>query len=425
MPRETRSQVHRRGSTSKRDDDDDDEEPRRMMTRLSARKLKKPLEKEEESSEESQEEEEEKKAEPKKKQFEWDFGGPIRALAVTVVLPLVVCVLAVACDDKSCFGTGDFDLEYVKVQMKSLFEPKAFGVCVAWWLFQAFLYVALPGNVVKGVALKKTGKRLDYKMNGHLAFWVTLLIMGHAYPKETGGFGAFPLAYLYDHFPQLAFAASCLSFLSAVACYALSFRIKEDHLLAEPGNSGNHIYDFFMGRELNPRLFGFFDLKFFNELRPGLVGWLMIDIGCLLKQSETGPVSLSMILVCLFQGLYVWDALYHEKSILTTMDVTTDGFGMMLAFGDLAWVPFTYSLQARFLVAHQSNFPVYITAALVPLNFIGYAIFRGANSQKDAFRNDPSSSNYKVLHTKRGTKLLLSGFWGMARKINYTGILVF
>ena len=36
-----------------------------------------------------------------------------------------------------------------------------------------------------------------------------------------------------------------------------------------------------------------------------------------------------------------------EQAILTTMDITTDGFGYMLAFGDLAWVPFTYSLQAR------------------------------------------------------------------------------
>jgi delta14-sterol reductase len=36
-----------------------------------------------------------------------------------------------------------------------------------------------------------------------------------------------------------------------------------------------------------------------------------------------------------------------EKAILTTMDITTDGFGFMLAFGDLAWVPFIYSLQAR------------------------------------------------------------------------------
>ena len=45
------------------------------------------------------------------------------------------------------------------------------------------------------------------------------------------------------------------------------------------------------------------------------------------------------------QGFYVWDALYMEKAILTTMDITTDGFGYMLAFGDLSWVPFIYSLQ--------------------------------------------------------------------------------
>ena len=43
------------------------------------------------------------------------------------------------------------------------------------------------------------------------------------------------------------------------------------------------------------------------------------------------------------------DALCDEQAILTTMDITTDGFGHMLAFGDLSWVPFTYSLQARAL----------------------------------------------------------------------------
>lgn len=34
------------------------------------------------------------------------------------------------------------------------------------------------------------------------------------------------------------------------------------------------------------------------------------------------------------------------------MDIIHDGFGFMLAFGDLAWVPFTYSLQAQFLLYH-------------------------------------------------------------------------
>ncbi len=65
---------------------------------------------------------------------------------------------------------------------------------------------------------------------------------------------------------------------------------------------------------------------------------------------DLGYVTTPLLLVCAFHGLYVLDALWLEKAILTTMDITTDGFGFMLAFGDLAWVPFTYSLQARYLV---------------------------------------------------------------------------
>lgn len=61
--------------------------------------------------------------------------------------------------------------------------------------------------------------------------------------------------------------------------------------------------------------------------------------------------------MCAFHGLYVLDALWLEKAILTTMDITTDGFGFMLAFGDLAWVPLTYSLQARYLVDHPKACP--------------------------------------------------------------------
>jgi delta14-sterol reductase len=75
---------------------------------------------------------------------------------------------------------------------------------------------------------------------------------------------------------------------------------------------------------------------------------LVLDLACAAKQYEMfGTVSWALIAIVMFQGLYVWDALFHEKAILTTMDITTDGFGCMLCFGDMSWVPFTYSLQAR------------------------------------------------------------------------------
>ena len=100
------------------------------------------------------------------------------------------------------------------------------------------------------------------------------------------------------------------------------------------------------------------------------------------------------------------------------------GFGYMLAFGDLAWVPFTYTLQARYLVDNDPGLSVPALALISAVTVCGYRFFRGANSQKDAFRRDPHSpsvAHLKYMPTKRGTKLLLSGYWGMARKINYTG----
>lgn len=63
-------------------------------------------------------------------------------------------------------------------------------------------------------------------------------------------------------------------------------------------------------------------------------------------------------------------------------------------------------------------------AAICAFKVLGYTVFRGANGQKDTFRKDPghrSVRHLKTLATKRGTKLIYSGWWGVARHINYTG----
>jgi delta14-sterol reductase/lamin-B receptor len=142
---------------------------------------------------------------------------------------------------------------------------------------------------------------------------------------------------------------------------------------------------------------------------PGLIGWAVLNIGMAFKQHQNlGYVSFSMVLVVLYQGLYVWDALFNERAILTTMDITTDGFGYMLAFGDLAWVPFIYSLQARFLVEDD---PELSSAALVLISlvhFFGLFVFRSSNSEKDRFRRNPDApecTHLSFMQTQRGTKV--------------------
>mmetsp|Transcript_41294 Transcript_41294/g.133042 ORF Transcript_41294/g.133042 Transcript_41294/m.133042 type:complete len:464 (-) Transcript_41294:58-1449(-) len=351
-----------------------------------------------------------------------EFGGPVGAYATMISLPGVIYLLYYACGKD--FKVPGIDLRVLSgMRLPSpseLISSRACAIFGGWFTWQVLLERILPGKVVEGVDLAAAGGkgRLKYRMNGHLAFWTSIAALGACRDR---------LSVLYDEFPAIAGASILFSFGLSSYLYATSFT--EGALLAKGGNSGNPIYDFFIGRELNPRI-GTFDLKQFCELRPGLIGWVALNFGMMAKQYQnTGRVSGSMALVNLFQGMYVWDSLYQEQAILSTMDITTDGFGYMLAFGDLAWVPFTYSMQARYLVDHDPNLSPLSLAALALCSIGGYAIFRASNSEKDQFRRDPSHpkvKDLKVLEVKnyqtgRTSSLLVSGWWGLARKINYTG----
>ena len=358
-------------------------------------------------------------------QFVYEFGGPVGAVATMVALPCVILGLYLACDPSGCVPLDGL-VAFVAGAPAALdahaplLTAPALQATAGWLAFQAALERLLPAETAEGVLLAD-GTRLRYRLNGFRAFVATLLLLLGLQP--------FPLEAIHDQYLPLAVASIAISTLLSVYLYAASFGDAHDgvsRLLARGGQSGVRCYDFFMGRELNPRLGGAdgFDLKVFCELRPGLIGWVVINLAMCAKQQQLhGAVSPEMISVNVFQGLYVADALYNERAILSTMDITTDGFGFMLAFGDLAWVPFTYSLQARYLTHHSPGLPEWQLALIWALNFGGYALFRLSNGEKDAFRRDPSHpsvAHLRSIQTKRGTRLLTSGYWGMARKINYT-----
>lgn len=105
------------------------------------------------------------------------------------------------------------------------------------------------------------------------------------------------------------------------------------------------------------------------------------------QYDKIGRVTDSMILVLVFQTIYIFDSVYNEAGIFTQMDITTDGFGFMLSVGDLTWVPFTYGLQARYLALYPKDLGLFWTAAIISLNLLGYYIFRISNLEKNDFRN--------------------------------------
>jgi Delta14-sterol reductase len=244
----------------------------------------------------------------------------------------------------------------------------------------------------------------------------------------------FPVwTFITDNYVGIMTSNVLISYFLATFVYVRSFSVKsgndQNRELAPGGHSGNMLYDWFIGRELNPRVslpfFGDIDIKTWCEVRPGLLGWIILDMAFAARQyREHGYITDTMILAVFSQAVYVMDCLYMEPAILTTMDIIMDGFGFMLAFGDLAWLPFIYSIQARYLSSYPLQIGLTGIAGVLAVQGLGFYIFRATNNEKNRFRTDPKDpriAHLKYMETKSGSKLLISGWWGTARHINYLG----
>lgn len=353
-----------------------------------------------------------------RKTKELEFGGRIGVVFWLLFLPVVVLAMLILCAQTDA-SLLNFPL--TPPLLESLWDWQVFGIVVLWLLFQAVLSLLPVGKVVEGMPLKN-GKTLKYRINGFCALIISAMAVGGAVYNEVD------LSYVHAHFLQFYTSALLVSILLSIYLFIRSRWASEDER-APAGNSGYVLYDFFMGRELNPRIKSF-DIKFFCEMRPGLMGWLVINFAMLLaemKHKNLDAPSPAMLLVNGFQLLWVADGLWHEEKLLTMMDIVHDGFGFMLAFGDLAWVPFTFTCQAYYLVNHSSDLSVFWIVAIIIMNVVGYYIFRKANSQKFAFRrnpSDPALSYLKTIPTATGKNLIVSGLWGFVRHPNYLGDLI-
>lgn len=355
------------------------------------------------------------------KSHEYEFGGPFGAAAVSILTPFFSYLLYFGCNEKvGCALLPRYPEviahNLVKGVKESFFDWQAWAIYFAWYAFCVLAWAILPGKDVQGTELR-TGKKLRYKINAFVTFLAAAAVSGLII--VTQGAKVFDDLF-YGHWPGLITASIAMAIAQSIYVYVESF--KANKLLALGGNTGNHLYDWFIGRELNPRI-GSFDIKTFNELRPGIIFWFLLDLSCVCHQfvKLNGRITDSMALAFVFHSCYIIDSLFNESSILTQMDITTDGFGFMLSIGDLTWVPFVYGLQARYLAFRPKDLGILASLAIFALNFTGYYIFRTANSEKNDFRNGNNAKKLESMTTSSGRRLITSGWWGRSRHPNYFG----
>ena len=122
----------------------------------------------------------------------------------------------------------------------------------------------------------------------------------------------FPVwTFIWDNYVPLLTMNILISYFLATFVYVRSFSVQQpkdpkNRELAQGGVTGNIIYDWFIGRELNPSVtlpfVGELDIKTFLEVRPGLLGWIILDLAFMMHQWKTyGYVTDSMgMFLCVF-----------------------------------------------------------------------------------------------------------------------------
>uniref|UniRef100_A0A0G4GM62 Delta(24(24(1)))-sterol reductase n=1 Tax=Chromera velia CCMP2878 TaxID=1169474 RepID=A0A0G4GM62_9ALVE len=370
----------------------------------------------------------------------YEFGGPVSVGILMGFFPCLMIYIFV------CLAHNRGDLivpgfthsfeAYTSMLYSCVPTFEAVGVYGLFVVFEAVLAVTLPGPMVQGLPVPSLkGKRLDYCCNGVACWYATL---GTAAVLHLSG--VFPLTWLIRNFGPLMTVAIGFGLASTAATYLWTVFFGTPHRM-----SGNFVYDLFMGAPLNPRLLGGkLDLKMFSEIRVPWVLLFFITLSCCLeRQEQTGHVGWQLWFLLLAHGLYTNACMKGEECIPTTWDIFYEKWGFMLIFWNFAGVPFTYCISSLYCLHNESadQTPLWVRIGLFALLLTAYYVWDTSNAQKNFFRMQQAGT-YKArpfafpqlpwallkdpqfIKTKAGSTLLVSGWFGVARKINYTADLV-
>ncbi|KAF2271074.1 hypothetical protein CC78DRAFT_484795 [Lojkania enalia] len=375
----------------------------------------------------------------------FDFGGSWGVGSMMIGFPALMYYMwigAIFYDGKFPKPAENESLSEFFQHMWFLAKTEAYPSNRAWqiyWFFgliQMAFYMLLPGVYRHGKPLPHLGgKQLPYYCSGMWSMYTTIVLA-----LALHFTGVFKLYTLIDEFGPIMSVAIISGFLCASIAYFSALARG-----ATIRMTGYPIYDFFMGAELNPRLFGILDFKMFLEVRIPWYILLLLSMGTCLKQHEQyGYVSAEAYFLLVAFYLYAGACSKGEHLIITTWDMYYEKLGFMLIFWNMAGVPLSYCHAILFVATHHPDeyqWPTWFIALLIVAYLGVYYVWDTTNSQKNQFRQEERGiveerttfpyfkygkiHNPKTIETKHGNKILCDGWYGKARKIHYTCDLFF
>ena len=274
------------------------------------------------------------------------------------------------------------------------------------------LHVVVPAREVDGYVINPaTEKPYRYRLNGLIVYVLTVALWA-----VLCAMGVVPWDFLWTTRWQ-GLAGACG--IGLVFTLAL--------VLPAPATGKPFLADLYLGRRENPQwLDGRVDAKMWLYLVGAVMLGLNLYSFAMHHQLAYGAAASPGVWlhVALF-SFFLCEYLFFERVHLYTYDFFAERVGFKLGWGCLLFYPYCYAVglwSVADLPRGITSPPMLLAAALT--FFLGWSLARGANLQKYTFKRDPGATFLGItpeVVTDGERKLLVSGFWGVSRHVNYLG----
>lgn len=273
------------------------------------------------------------------------------------------------------------------------------------------LHLVIPARRRPGyVKNDATGEVLRYRTNGRLvlpaavALWFVL-----------GCTGLVPYTWLYD-----------TRWFGLIGACVIGVTFSLVIVLRYPSTGKSLFADLWFGRSKDVQIAdGLVDAKVWLYL----VGAVMLQLNVLsfaaFHLTRVAEINPGFLLGCAMLTWFCCEYLIFERVHLWTYDFIAERVGFKLGFGCLAFYPYFYSVALWFTAdLPNPGIPAWLTVLFGVIFLGGWVLTRGANMQKFFFKTVPGRTFLGIAPqaiTDGNHSLLVNGFWGVSRHINYLG----
>lgn len=304
-----------------------------------------------------------------------------------------------------------------------------FGNRVSWTFVAAasawgLLSLKVPSEVHHGPPAVDSDIRPRYSANGVAFYFVsvaTFLALNAWNPAIS--------VLIYDNMPQIL--CSC----TATAMLFCAYLLWKGRNYPEHGKRKREnlpvVFQYYWGTELHPRIFDV-DVKQLTNCRIGLLMWQILILAFMITAFQRTGFNGGMLVNVLLQTYYLAMFYPWETCYFNTLDITLDRAGFYICYGCLAFVPSVYTFSTYYFVSHPPDSRSIPNALIFVLAFLAIYLKCQADFQKERFKQSNGTcliwgepavfipTEYHIPGGVRKSKLLASGYWGIARHLNYT-----